>query len=113
MVLHSRADIIDKKLLGILFLGTPHHGSSFTLYGEILSVLGHWVGSSTHLLHITKRGSLENSNLHRSFVELFQDMGKRLVNGRETVPEYLGRFPITQVRFDVRTRTGVLTTIGR
>ena len=98
MILHTRRETINDNLIGFCFLGTPHHGSQFTIFGEIMSIFGYWAGSSTRLLRIMRRRSPENTDLHATFMDMFSHVRGNILNVREMMPEYLGPFPLTHVR---------------
>jgi hypothetical protein len=97
LVMNKIEPVVDPGLIGCLFLGTPHHGSAFTFFGKLFSLFYHWSGSSTLFLQAIERESGQNVSLHADFVQACSGFGKRIVNCFETVPEYLGPFPLTQV----------------
>lgn len=88
---------MNADAIGCIFLGTPHKGSPLTAAATLLSLLGHWTGSSTTLLHAIEPGSQENAALHDSFKEKYSGMHNRLVNVYEAKPEYLGPFSLIPV----------------
>jgi hypothetical protein len=61
---------------GIIFLGTPHHGSSTAKYGEMLAKIAKAVGrgADTKLIHTLRKDSPELMKLARSFTDIYDDM---------------------------------------
>lgn len=88
----------DPKATACVFLGTPHRGSPLTFAGTLLSLLGFWSGSRIGLLQAIEPNSIQNDDLHKSFMNSYSDTRERLVNFYEVVPEYLGPFPLIPVR---------------
>ncbi|PWY83619.1 hypothetical protein BO70DRAFT_379376 [Aspergillus heteromorphus CBS 117.55] len=84
---------------GFIFLGVPHKGSSFTVAGEIVSLLGHWKGSTVRLFEVMKLGSELNTRLHRDFMSTLE-RGCGLQNTVcvfEAVKESVFGVPLTHV----------------
>ncbi|PYH94026.1 hypothetical protein BO71DRAFT_380246 [Aspergillus ellipticus CBS 707.79] len=84
---------------GLIFLGVPHKGSSFTIGGEMVSLLGRWKGSSIQLLEMIKRGSELNRILHQNFMRFVQrscQLGN-IVCVFEAVKESVFGVPLTHV----------------
>ncbi|KAI9857892.1 MAG: hypothetical protein M1813_008007 [Trichoglossum hirsutum] len=80
---------------GIIFMGTPHKGSRLTVFGRLLSVFGHFMGSSTHLLEVIQPSSAVNKDLHTSFLRGYDI--KTMVCIFEAVRESFLGFPIMHV----------------
>lgn len=90
---------ICEQARGFIFLGTPHKGSQLTAFGELISVLGYWRGSSANLLKNVKVGSEVNVRLHDSFMSWLA-AGSGAQNTLcvfETVKEAVYGIPITHV----------------
>ncbi|KAH0538071.1 hypothetical protein FGG08_005333 [Glutinoglossum americanum] len=90
---------IHKLIKGFVFLGTPHKGAQLTTVGKMISLFGHWQGSSTSLLEITEPKSIINRELHESFMQfLGRSCGTAdTVCAFEAVKESLFGFPIMHV----------------
>lgn len=86
---------IAEQTKGIIFLGTPHKGSRLTLCGKVLSLFGHFMGASTHLLDIIQPGSSVNSELHSSFLRDYDH--RIMVCMFETLPESFWGYPLMHV----------------
>ena len=86
-------DVIDSTC-GIIFLGTPHQGSSVSRLGSIAARVTGFLGSNTGLLlHLTSH-STELSDLDVRFVDCMVEKEKRrqkteIVAFCETKPSYL------------------------
>ncbi|KAJ9660151.1 hypothetical protein H2201_007058 [Coniosporium apollinis] len=53
---------------GLIFFGTPHKGTWLTFVAKLITLFGHWRGSSTRLLEIMDLNSSFNEQLHKNFV---------------------------------------------
>lgn len=100
--MNAREDTTDdiyQHTRGFIFLGTPHKGARLTMFGKMISLFGHWKGSSTTLLEVIEPGSTVNEGLHKSFMEfLIQGCGAtNTVCVFEAVKESFFGFPITNV----------------
>ena len=60
---------------GIIFLGTPHRGSSFSNWANIKMAMGSWKGTATHpeLVKLLKLGSQPLKDLDESFKQACQN----------------------------------------
>ena len=88
---------------GIIFLATPHKGSSITTMGRILTLFGYWKGSSNNLLESIEIGSPVIETLHERFLDAIRKGCTRdnIFCVYETVKEYFWRFEITYVRSEL------------
>lgn len=111
-------DIIDNTY-GIIFLGTPHQGSSLSRVGIIIARITASLGSNTALLFSLMSHQKVLSDLDVRFVQCIKDKENRrqktqIVAFCETKPTYvlgfsLGRVSITVViGFIVRMYSNVL-----
>jgi hypothetical protein len=66
-----------------------------SLFGKLVSLLGHWRGSSIDLLEILQPGSKNLKEIHGGFLRAFGD--KDIVNFYETIPEKIFGIPIMSV----------------
>lgn len=91
---------IKNQAMGFVFLGTPHKGTSLTIAGKLLSLLGYWKGSSTSLLDLLEPDSRENEELHDDFMSFLrgQDRLKRTLCVFEAVKESIFGVPLMHVR---------------
>ena len=87
---------IRERTQGFVFLGTPHEGSRFTVFGRVVSLFGYWRGSNTELLELMEPESAVNRELHGDFLKACGS--KDIVNFFETVRETLGNLSIIYVR---------------
>ncbi|KAI0413187.1 hypothetical protein F5X98DRAFT_391141 [Xylaria grammica] len=86
-------DHIVEDTSGILFLGTPHQGSSLSVAGSIVALLTSFFGSNTELLFFLRRHSTQLSDLESSFRE--SHLKAKIFSFCETKPSYaLGCFSI-------------------
>ena len=90
---------VRQQTQGFIFLGTPHRGTQLTVVRKVISLLGHWNGSSTSLLEITEPKSIANQGLHVSFMRFLRGScgTANTVCVFEAVKESLFGFPITHV----------------
>jgi hypothetical protein len=89
---------IPESTKAFLFIGTPHLGSSITIFGKFQSLIGFWSGASTTLLEVIEPGSSENNRLHDAFMkEHGRDNDKAIVNIFEVRPEFIGPFQFMHV----------------
>jgi hypothetical protein len=90
---------IRKHTRGFIFLGTPHRGAQLTIVGKMISLFGHWKGSSTSLLDIIEPKSIINQNLHESFMRFLRGGcgTENTICVFEAVKESLFGFPIIHV----------------
>jgi len=67
---------IRESTRGIIFLGTPHNGSSSAKYGEILAGIARALGrgSDTKLVHALREDSPELMKLARNFSDIYEDI---------------------------------------
>ncbi|RWA04714.1 hypothetical protein EKO27_g10397 [Xylaria grammica] len=93
LCLSKDKDHIVEDTSGILFLGTPHQGSSLSVAGSIVALLTSFFGSNTELLFLLRRYSTQLSDLESSFRT---SHGKaKIFSFYETKPSYaLGCFSI-------------------
>ncbi|KAG0644838.1 Alpha/Beta hydrolase protein [Tuber brumale] len=59
---------------GVIFLGTPHGGSSASRIGSIKALTTYWLGSKTDLLVFLQPGSLENSDLNKRYLDAYPEI---------------------------------------
>jgi len=92
---------IRQDALGFVFLGTPHRGSGLSTVANWMSLLGHWMGSSTSLLDVLQINSKINEPLHASFMDFLNGedgcgVGRTLCV-YETVKEKFLGYPMSVV----------------
>ncbi|GAW23019.1 hypothetical protein ANO14919_125670 [Xylariales sp. No.14919] len=93
LCLSKDKDHIVEDTSGILFLGTPHQGSSLSVAGSIVALLTSFFGSNTELLFFLRRHSTQLSDLESSFRE--SHLKAKIFSFCETKPSYaLGCFSI-------------------
>ncbi|KAI9896033.1 hypothetical protein N3K66_009102 [Trichothecium roseum] len=80
---------------GIIFLGTPHQGSSLSMAGILLSQLTGFLGSNAVLLLALRRNESQLSDLEDRFRPLVKD--KRIWSFYETKPTFYSGFPIGRI----------------
>lgn len=66
---------IYKQIIGLVFLGTPHHGADITLFARILPLVTQWHGSRRELIEFMRPGSIPNSTLHNEFISAASPQG--------------------------------------
>ena len=88
----SRGIINDTS--GIIFLGTPHQGSSVSIAAAVLAFVTGFLGSDTTLLMSLRRDEPQLSDLADRFGECIAEKKRRhqnieIINFFETMPTYL------------------------
>jgi hypothetical protein len=90
---------IREALCGIVFLGTPHQGSSASSIGSFLAWLtARFFGSNMMLLKSLQWHASELSNLHQAFLESFPK-GTLVFSFYETLPTLVSSISIGLVSF--------------
>jgi hypothetical protein len=87
----QRPDGIAEHIKAIIFLGTPHRGSSFTLPGKLVAGLLRPLGSNPSILAEVDYDSAFLLDLHSHFVRVVHD-DLRVVNFFEQRPTDVLRF---------------------
>ncbi|CAZ83870.1 unnamed protein product [Tuber melanosporum] len=59
---------------GVIFLGTPHGGSSASRIASITALATYWLGSRADLLDFLQPGSLENSDLNKRYLDGYPEI---------------------------------------
>ena len=91
----SVIESIAKSTTGIMFLGTPHWGSTFTVFGKVLCYLNFWINSNSTLLDELAPRFRHHKDLNEDFKRVYGKISiLNFVEGRE---EYFGPFPLTKV----------------
>jgi hypothetical protein len=67
---------IARLTRGILFLGSPHEGSSLSIIGQLIACTGYWRGATTTLYQFLLRDNLQNLILDETFRSAFVPVGK-------------------------------------
>src|SRR3569833_969167 len=82
---------IRETTRGIIFLGTPHNGSSSAKYGEILAGIARALerGSDTKLEHALRDDSPELMKLASNFSDIYEENNKN--NNKEKQPKKLSQ----------------------
>jgi hypothetical protein len=84
---------------GIIFLGTPHGGSSLALAGKLQALGTYWLGSRTELLELLEPHSKQNKQLHEDYLEYLEaHQGVYHYDFWENLSEKWWGFPIGMVR---------------
>lgn len=94
----SGDEIVDKKneciknsLAGIIFLGTPHGGSGFSILARIYCVFHYWDGARTTLISYLDLNSEKAQDLENSFALYRQSV--RTIDYYESIPDsFLGYY---------------------
>ena len=103
-------DIRD-AMCGIVFLGTPHQGSSASAIGSLLAWLTTpFFGSNKMLLRSLQWHTAELANLQQAFLESFPK-GSLVFSLYETLPTLAFGIPIGLVSFRYISKWNVLTCI--
>ena len=73
---HRRFGAIRSNTRGIVFLGTPHYGTSSAKYGEVLARITKFLGrgSDTALVHDLREQSPVLLKLANKFSDIYDDM---------------------------------------
>jgi hypothetical protein len=83
---------------GIIFLGTPHGGSSLALAGKLQALGTYWLGSRTELLELLEPHSKQNKQLHEDYLEYLEaHQGVYHYDFWENMSEKWWGFPIGMV----------------
>ncbi|KAJ9621297.1 hypothetical protein H2203_007349 [Taxawa tesnikishii (nom. ined.)] len=88
---------IAESTKAIVFMGTPHRGSSLTLAAKIICLFRYHVGSSYHLLEMLEPGSPLNKNLHKKFVTYYSRILPDIACMFETINETILGYPVMPV----------------
>lgn len=92
---------VYERVIGFIFLGTPHRGSKLTYFARVIPLLTYWHGSSTRLLEFMEPRSEANWTLHQNFTSATKN-GPGILCVSEALPETFKflywSFPLTEVR---------------
>lgn len=96
---HASKDLdrIAERTKAILFLGTPHRGSSFTLLGQLAAQALRPLGSNPSLLAEMEYDCTFLFDLHRRFMGVVHNE-LRVVNFFEELPTHILQFWFVQWR---------------
>ncbi|KAI0894029.1 hypothetical protein F4806DRAFT_503784 [Annulohypoxylon nitens] len=96
---------IKDSLAGIIFLGTPHGGSGFSILARIYCVFHYWDGASTTLIRYLDPNSEKARKLEDSFALYSKSV--RTINYYESIPDsFLGYYTQPVVTKAASTRLG-------
>jgi hypothetical protein len=84
-----------QRTKGILFLGTPHGGSPFAMFGVIQAFMNYWVGSNTKNLDALHANHSKESSLDSDFNHIYRT--HEIYNFVEGQREYLGPLALSEV----------------
>jgi hypothetical protein len=93
---------LANSTVGIIFLGTPHWGSVYTMFGKVICALNFWLDSSSRLLDQIAPDFWQHQDLNEDFKKGYGV--KSIYNCVEGQKEYFGPFPITEVCADLKNK---------
>lgn len=93
---HRFRETIFDRVIGFIFLGTPHRGAFISYPAILLAVFTRWQGSSTKLLELLRPKSDTNKALRQEFMEARQ-WWQQLCCVSEAVPETFLSVPLFTV----------------
>jgi hypothetical protein len=83
---------LKPRLKGIIFLGTPHRGTSFSRYGLLISYLLAPLDSDIGIMRILGPDSVELDDLQKDFDNKYKDMARKYFYEREKTRRQLWGF---------------------
>ena len=88
---------LKPRLKGIVFLGTPHRGTSFSRYGLLASFLLAPLDSNVDIMRILRLDSVELDDLQKDFENTYKEITRKYFYEKEkTLRQPWGFLPWVQ-----------------
>lgn len=102
----ARHERLVNALAGVVFLGTPHAGSSYSELGKVYCLFHYWQGANPMLLGYLDPGSAKTRTLEDHFARSFPNIA---FDFYETLPNSFLGIPVQMVSITTMTQTGLVT----